>query len=192
MAKPHTFPTVIDSLRTVPVSFLVKRGYLDAVGIKEGELCWITSGKPNGYISLVVERAEASAVLTMQYHINGIYKEQRVDIISRVSPFGGLIWLFVCPVTGLKCRHLYENGELFTHRSAIQKSMYYCQTLSKHHRDLLKEFADYRHQDLGATFYRKYAKRMYRGKFTRRYVSYLKKAGLFDEFKTRAGPLFGT
>ncbi|MBX2952295.1 MAG: hypothetical protein KF870_07305 [Leadbetterella sp.] len=190
MAKPPTFPTVIDGLATVTISFLKSRNYLSAPGHKAGLVEWTRNGRPAGSIAIEVIMAEASAELIMKYRSNGVYKEHRVPIVSRVSPFGGLIWLFVCPVTGLKGRNLYENSDLFTHRAALGQAMYYCQTISKPHRELVKEFAEYRLQGLGATFYKKYAKRMYRGKFTRRYISYLKKAGLFDEFKTRAGPQF--
>lgn len=177
MAKPHTFPTVIDGLATVTISFLRSRNYLSAPGHKAGLVEWTRNGRPAGSIAIEVIRAEASAELIMKYRSNGVYKEHRVPIVSRVSPFGGLIWLFVCPVTGFKCRNLYENGDLFTHRAALGKAMYYCQTISKPHRDLIKEFAEYRFQGLEYEFYKKYTKRMYRGKITRRYQSFLKKVG---------------
>lgn len=183
MAKTPTFPTIIDSIRTVTVSFLKKEGYLDCIGIQSGMLYWTVRGQANGSVQLSVERFEASAVLTLDYRSNGKPVTYQVDLVSRLSPFGGLIWLFVCPITGKKCRHLYESGHYFLHRDTLVNAMYSSQVVSKHYREIEKEYAIIKYQKEHETFLKKYARRSYRGKLTRRYSQYLKKVGLLKKIE---------
>lgn len=191
MAKTPTFPTIIDSVRTVTVSFLKKEGYLDRIGTQSGMLYWTVRGQTTGSLNLTVERFEASAVLTLNYRSNGKPMTYDVDLVSRLSPFGGLIWLFVCPVTGKKCRHLYESGHYFLHRDTLINAMYSSQVVSKHYREIAKEFAIIKYQNERESFVKKYAKRSYRGKLTRRYSQYLKKVGLLEKIEqARAGNNF--
>lgn len=189
MPKTPTFPTIIDSVRTVPISFLEKEGYLDRIGTKKGMLYWTAGVQTTGSVQLMVRRFEASAVMTLQYRLNGEPISYQVDIVSRVSPFGGLIWLFTCPRTGKKCRMLYESGKYFLHRDTLGHAMYASQVVSKHYREISKEYAILRFQDERESFSKKYAKRRYRGKLTRRYSAFLRKVGLLDEIvSARAGP----
>ncbi len=191
MAKPATFPTIIDSIRTVTISFLSKEGYLDHVGTRSGMLYWTVRGQTTGSVQLSVERFEASALLTLDYRSNGSAMSYEIELVSRVSPFGGLVWLFVCPVTGKKCRHLYESGHYFLHRDTLTHAMYSSQVVSKHYREIAKEYAIIKYQKEHETFLRKYAKRSYRGKLTRRYSQYLKKVGLLEKIEAaRAGNRF--
>lgn len=54
MAKPHTFSTLYDDLKTVSISFLTKHGYLKPNQWQSGTMTWSMNGNKTGSISIIV------------------------------------------------------------------------------------------------------------------------------------------
>ena len=101
--------------------------------------------------------------------------EYRVPIVSKPSNLGvGLIWYFVCPVTGKHCKKLYGASKYFLHREAFKGCMYECQTWSKNSRALIETMKWTFAKDNFMEGRWKYMKTHYRGKPTKTYLKYLK------------------
>jgi hypothetical protein len=100
-----------------------------------------------------------------------------VQLISVPSNLGkGVVWYFVCPHTGKRCRKLYLADTYFYHRSAFKGCMYEKQTLSKRTRNWDKHFSylyltDKIYQQINA----KHFKKTYSGKPTKKYLKLTKR-----------------
>lgn len=174
-----SYPTIIDNLKTISISFIKSRKYLDSNGTKVGQLQWICGGKPQGEIDLLVTKSNDQALLILEYNFNKEPVKLHIKIISQKSNLGkGLVWYFICPVTQKKCRILYQVDKYFLHRDNLSNAMYSSQTKSKKYRDLEKEFACVKYRDQYRAFQKKYAKRYYNGKITKKYLAVLNKMGI--------------
>ncbi len=95
----------------------------------------------------------------------------------------GLVWYFLCPNTGKRCRILYSIGGYFLHREAFRGCMYESQTYSHKNRALFRQFematgGDKAYDQL----YSKHFKKYYAGKPTKRYLKILKQIRLSEQF----------
>src|SRR3990167_55726 len=108
MPKPHTFPTLYNELKTVSISFLAKHGYLKANHWQSGTISWRRHGNQTGSISIRVNTEPESPYLEFDYKCNEVPINYRVKLVSALSNLGkGVVWYFVCPHTGKRCRKLY-------------------------------------------------------------------------------------
>jgi len=79
----------------------------------EGEYKQIT-----GSISIAVDTFSESPCLELDYKLDGKPINYKVDLVNVPSNIGkGVVWFFVCPMTGKKCRKLYLVDTYFTSRS---------------------------------------------------------------------------
>jgi hypothetical protein len=86
------------------------------------------------------------------------------------------VWYFICPRTGRKCRKLYLVDTYFYHRSAFKSCMYEKQTQSKKYRQLDRILGQYFLADgLFEQLSKKYLKKTYAGKPTKRYLRIMQK-----------------
>ena len=172
MPKPHTFPTLYDEVKTVSISFLTKHGYLKPNKLKAGSIHWSRNGENLGSISIKVCTYSESPYLEFDYKCNEAPINYRVQLISAPSNLGkGVVWYFVCPHTGKRCRKLYLADTYFYHRSAFNGCMYEKQTQSKKSRYLDKTLGEYFQTDqLFEQLYKKHFKKQYAGKPTKRYL----------------------
>jgi len=84
----------------------------------------------------------------------------------------GLVWFFICPKTGKRCKKLHLYNSYFYHRTAFNGCMYQSQTLSKKARELDKIFSCYfKSEKLYSELYKKHLKKKYAGKPTKKYLS---------------------
>lgn len=84
----------------------------------------------------------------------------------------GRIWYFLCPETNKRCRKLYLIGGYFLHREAFKGCMYESQSKSKNDILLSKRVGSYfALSDLYEELNRKYFKRTYNGKPTKRFLN---------------------
>ena len=172
MPKPHTFPTLYDDLKTVSVSFLTKHGYLKPNQWQSGTITWSRNGNKTGSISIRVNTQPESPYLELDYKCNEAPINYRVQLVSAPSNLGkGVVWYFVCPHTGKRCRKLYLADTYFYHRSAFRGCMYETQTQSKKNRQLDKTLGAYFKSDnLYSELYKKNFKKTYAGKPTKKYL----------------------
>jgi hypothetical protein len=172
MPKPHTFPTIYDDLKTVSISFLTKHGYLKPNQWRNGTITWSRNGNKTGSISIGIYTKPENSYLELDYKCNEAPINYRVQLISAPSNLGkGVVWYFVCPRTGKRCRKLYLADTYFYHRSAFKGCMYEKQTQSKKSRYLDKTLGAYfRTDQLFEQLYKKHFKKQYAGKPTKKYL----------------------
>ena len=172
MPKPHTFPTLYDEVKTVSITFLTKHGYLKPNQLKVGSVHWSRNGENIGSISIRVCTHSENLFLEFDYKCNQVPIKYKVQLVSVPSNLGkGVIWYFVCPHTGKRCRKLYLADTYFYHREAFKGCMYEKQTQSKKSRYLDKTIGDYFKTDqLYEQLYKKNFKKQYAGKPTKKYL----------------------
>lgn len=172
MPKPHTFPTIYDDLKKVSISFLTKHGYLKPNQWRNGTITWSRNGNKTGSISIGIYTKPENSYLELDYKCNEAPINYRVQLISAPSNLGkGVVWYFVCPRTGKRCRKLYLADTYFYHRSAFKGCMYEKQTQSKKSRYLDKTLGAYfRTDQLFEQLYKKHFKKQYAGKPTKKYL----------------------
>jgi hypothetical protein len=172
MPKPHTFPTLYDDLKTVSISFLTKHGYLKPNKYQSGVITWSRGGENIGSISIRVNTQPENPYLEMDYKCNETPINYKVQLVSVLSNLGkGVVWYFVCPYTGKRCRKLYLAATYFYHRSAFIGCVYEKQTQSKKSRNLDKTLGVYFQTDqLFEQLYKKHFKKQYAGIPTKKYL----------------------
>lgn len=180
MAKPATFPTLYDECKTVSISFLSEHGYLKPGQWKTGTITWSRGEgehkRVTGSISIEVNTDTQSPYLLLDYKTNDKPVKYPVQLISIPSNIGKeVVWYFLCPSTGKRCRTLYLVDGYFLHRKAFKGCFYEKQTLSHKNRKLHK----YLEKAFGIDkvyeqIYSKYFKKHYAGELTRRYLKLLK------------------
>jgi hypothetical protein len=172
MPKPHTFPTLYDEVKTVSISFLTKHGYLKPNQWKAGSVTWSRNGENLGSISIRVCTYSEKPYIEFDYQCNQQPIKYKAQLVSSPSNLGkGVVWYFVCPKTGVRCRKLYLADTYFYHRSAFKGCMYECQTQSKKSRFFDKTLGVYfKSENLYSELYKKHFKKTYAGKATKRYL----------------------
>ena len=172
MPKPHTFPTLYDEVKTVSITFLTKHGYLKPNQLKAGSVHWSRNGENIGSISIRVCTHSENLFLELDYKCNQVPIKYKVQLVSVPSNLGkGVIWYFVCPRIGKRCRKLYLADTYFYHREAFKGCMYEKQTQSKKSRYLDKILGAYFKTDqLYEQLYKKNFKKQYAGKPTKNYL----------------------
>lgn len=111
MAKSATFPILFDECKTVTITFLKKRKYLEPNGWKTGTITW-SRGKNEhkritGSISIEVNTQTESPYIELDYKTNDKLINYQITLVSIPSNIGkGLLWYFLCPNTGHRCRKL--------------------------------------------------------------------------------------
>ena len=125
-------------------------------------------GKDNSLVRYRLTYELTREVLILNYWINGIAREQYIDIQFEPSNLGiGEVWFFICPQTGKKCRKLVLWYGRFVHQSVIEHSYYRQQTESGPDRTSKKWIRKFhRYQELLKKQEQKYYKPMYAGKHT--------------------------
>jgi len=176
MPKPQTFPTLFDEVKTVSISFLTKYNYLKPNQWQSGTITWSRNGNKTGSISIKVNTQSESPFIILDYKCNEVPINYKVRLVSTLSNLGkGIVWFFVCPSTGKRCRKLYLADTYFYHRSAFRGCMYEKQTQSKKSRYLDKTLGVYfRTDQLFEQLYKKHFKKHYAGKPTKKYFKLTK------------------
>lgn len=172
MPKSPTFPTLYDELKTVSISFLKQYGYLKLNQWQSGTITWSRNGNTTGSISISVNTQSENPYLELDYKCNEVKVNYKVKLVSNPSNLGkGVVWYFLCPKTGKRCRKLYLVGTYFYHRKAFNGCMYEKQTQSKKYRQIEKAFGAYFQSDnLYKQLYKKHFKKQYSGKPTKLYL----------------------
>ena len=117
---------IVEHHNSIPLRFLIDRGYFRLNQRIGGSMQWWYCGRQDGSASLVVETFEDVAFLTVSYQTGeGETVKQQIRLISEPSNFGrGKVWYFICPHTGGKCRKLYLMGRYFYSQKAFTTAIY--------------------------------------------------------------------
>ena len=175
-------PTLYDYLLKINISFLKKHGYLKPNQWQSGVISWSRNGNKIGSITIGVNTEPESLYLLLDYKSNETPIKYKVQLISVPSNLGkGVVWYFVCPRTGKRCRKLYLADSYFYHRSAFRGCIYEKQTQSKKYRYLDKTLGVYfRADQLFEQLYKKHFKKQYAGKPTKKYLKLMKQIQIAD------------
>lgn len=167
MPKQATFPTLYDKVQTLCISFLNENEYLKMNQWKKGVITWTKNGHKIGSITVSVEMMPHSQFVELEYKCGEALINYKVQLVSAPSNLGkGVVWYFICPKTNKRCRKLYLCNTYFYHRSAFTGCMYEQQTFSK----LGNAYNNYFGVDnLYRELHKKYFKKRYSGKPTKRY-----------------------
>ena len=176
MAKPYTFPTLYDELLYLSITKLKEWGYLKPNQKKWGNVTWSRNGKETASFAIFVNTQDEHPTIKFKYSYKGEPYNYSYYLTSIPSNLGkGRIWYFICPITNKRCRKLYLLNGRFAHREAFTGCLYEKQTQSKFYRYLDKTFGAYfKVDDLYEELHKKYFKRTYAGKPTKRYLEILK------------------
>lgn len=171
MPKPYSFPTLYNEALQIHISKLKGWGYLDPEQIKSGTLNWSRNGNPSGSISIQVNTHSEQPYIELDYNYRDEPRNYKVYLTSTPSNLNrGKIWYFICPHTKKRCRKLYSIGGYFLHREAFNGCMYETQTQSKSTRILTKKFKIFWHDEAIDQLNKKYFKKTYAGKPTKKYL----------------------
>lgn len=182
MPRFPSFPTVLEDLLCLSISFLKKHNYITSNQFQSGTIKWSRNGDERASIRISVQIGEDRGVLTLNY----LYKKEPVNyniqIVSKASNLGkGKIWFFVCPNTGKLCRKLYGK-KYFLHREAYLGIMYQKQIESKNYRLMDKLYGPYFESErLYEQLYKPYFKKCYKGKPTKKYMKIMEKLNAADK-----------
>ena len=187
MGRWSTYPTTVNDLREIDISFLSKHDYLKPDNFRSGVITWSYSNGNKNSISIHTVTNETDGVLTLDYTYNNTEKiNYQIQLITRPSNLGkGLIWFFVCPYTGKVCRKLHLINGYFKHRSALSGIMYKSQIESKKWREWSKIFKGDFDDKIYSELYSKGFKKFYAGKMTKRYLRICKKINESENFDFR-------
>lgn len=174
MPKPSTCPTLYDNCLQISIATLKRCQFLKPEHFASGNLTWSSNGNKTGSIGIVINTRTESPYLELNYKANGNPIKYSIQLVSIPSNIGkGVIWFFVCPQTGKRCRKLHLAENYFYHRSAFRGCMYETQTHSHKYRNLHKVFAS---DEIDKQIYSKHFKTHYGGKPTKRYLRLTKQA----------------
>ena len=181
MPKFPTFPKLYDECKQISISSLNRWGYLKAGQCKNGTITWSRGEgaykEIRGEIGITINTFSESPYLELNYKCNDKPINYRVPLVSKPSNLGkGVVWFFICPSSGNRCRKLYLVDTYFYHRSAFRSGMYDKQTQSHKNRSLFKHYDKVFGVDKAfEEIYSKHFKRYYKGKPTKRFLKLLKK-----------------
>ena len=180
------FPTLFEDCKAINISDLRRCGYLQPNQFKSGVITWSRGERKTGSISISVSTNHEASFIELSYQCNQQPIRYQVELEPIPSNLGkGVVWYFVCPKTGKRCRKLHLIDTYFYHRSAY-RGLYQKQTYSHKTRRL--------HQALEAVFgtekvyeqlNSRYFKSEYNGKLTKRYLKLQGKLERSKEFNIK-------
>ncbi len=174
MPKPSTCPTLYDNCLQISIATLKRNQFLKPEHFATGNLTWSSNGNKTGSIGIAINTRTESPYLELNYTANGNPIKYTVQLVSIPSNIGkGVVWFFVCPRTGKRCRKLYLVAGYFYHRSAFTGCMYQKQIYSHNDRNLYRIFDT---EEIYKQIYSKHFKTHYGGKPTKRFLRLTKQA----------------
>lgn len=179
MGRYSKIPDLLNECDTVSITSLSQWGYLKPGMMQRGTITWSRNGNKLGCIDIAVNTNSECPYLELDYCYRQAPIKYRVQLVSMSSNIGkGLVWYFLCPATGKRCRKLYRVGPRFLHRGAHTGPgcMYETQTYSSRNRFLVRQYdkhfgKDKAYEELHAKHFRTH----YAGKPTKRYLRVLRK-----------------
>ncbi|MBC3795175.1 hypothetical protein FH603_5710 [Spirosoma sp. LMG 31447] len=168
MGRIPTFRSNFNDLRKLTLANLKQLGYVVSRSRCSGSVRWTRNGETIGTISVTVDLLWDNCV-ELEYTYNS--EEQmkyKIELVQLPSNLGkGNVWYFVCPLTGKRCRTLYQVGRYFVSRKALQGALYESQTYSKQYRQIARVCGPYyKLREALEKLDKPYAKMFYRGKPT--------------------------
>jgi hypothetical protein len=184
MGRNSNFVNTIEQTLTFRLKGLTENGndYLTSNRKQKGVTRWYHNGQETAKIGFVLTNNHYETFIDFDYTYNSNPIKNRVQLTSKTSNLGkGKIWYFVCSQTGKHCRKLCLIGGYFVHRTAFGGIMYDKQIESKTTRAFAKVFSSgFIVDDCYSQLNKKYFKKHYNGKLTKRYKHLMNKLKQHD------------
>ena len=137
MARYSTYPYLFDEEKYISTTKLLKWGYLKDYIFKRGTITWSSNGIKTSSLGINIKIDDYESYIKVNYKCNETDYNYKIQLVSIPSNLGkGIIYYFICPYTGKRCRKLHLINESFMHRSNLPSGMYSIQTESKNWRQM--------------------------------------------------------
>ena len=172
MPRTATYPTLYEDLRQLSIGFLNRHGYLEPGISKSHVISWTRGGRKTASIRVTSVMSDNAPFVFLQYVIGEQKHNEKIDLECLPSNLGkGVVWFFLCPRSGKRCRKLYLSKGQFVHREECHAQYYEKQVESKYSRMLDQTYGAVLRADMvWEEIYSKHFKRYYAGKPTKRYL----------------------
>ncbi len=176
MGRHSNIPTLYDFCKKLSISDLKRLKYLKPNQCQSGAITWKNNGFKTGSISIKVNTYLENPYIELSYSINLVPQNYRIHFKLLPSNLGkGLVWLFICPISGSYCRKLYLLDKHFCHRTAYNFGTYQTQTLGTKDKFLIRQFDKMtKANNAKSKLYSKNFKKHYNGKPTKQYLKLLR------------------
>lgn len=160
--------TILDDTLRLSITALKKLGFLYPYSVRSGTVRW---GDLGCSIYVTTNTDSDTPYIELNYSTRGRSMNYRLELVPKPSNLGfGTAWYFRCGVSGKLCRILYSIDGHFVHRAAYAGCVYQCQMENRGYRALARAYnplfkADATDREMSKRYFKKY----YRGKPTRRY-----------------------
>lgn len=164
-----TFERNFSDLKKLTLADLKRLGYMVPQHRCSSTVNWTRRGETTGTIGVTVSLIGTGGFVELEYIFNSQEPmKYKVELVQLPSNLGkGRVWYFICPLTGERCRTLYQVGKYFASRKAQPRTLYESQTYSKQYRWLDKIYGpDFKADNAFQDTLKPYIKRHYRGKPT--------------------------
>ena len=170
------FPNLFEDCKIINISDLIRWGYLQPNQFRSGVITWSRGERKTGSITICVYTNPEAPYIELSYLCNEQPIRYQVELEPIPSNLGkGVVWYFVCPNTGKRCRKLHLIDTYFYHRSAY-RGLYQKQTYSRKTRRLHQAFDTiFCTEKVYELLNSRYFKSEYNGKPTKRYLKLLGK-----------------
>lgn len=179
MPKDPTYPVLYDRVLQISITDLKKLELLKPDSLMFNVLSWKNQ---NLYVSVWLNTQSLKPCIELHYAYQQRTINYTIDLLAIPSNLGiGKVWLFVCPVTGKRCRKLYFAKGMFLHRDAFKNGMYYKQAQDKVYCSFDKLFGyHWKIETLERKMSSKHFKTHYAGKPTKRYLRLLEQVKKYE------------
>ena len=181
MPKPFTCPNLVDDYLLIRVSTFTNKNFMRPNMLMTRGIYWNVQSGEKPEIKIGIDTSNGLEAHFI-YKVNDENREYIIPIVSVPSNLSkGIVYYFLCPRSGKKCRKLFLYNGWFMHREAIPNGMYWSQTHSKRWREIGKLFAmDAKRERAYEAMYKPYYKKTYNGKITKKHQRTLEVIRLAD------------
>lgn len=173
MAKWPTSPILLEECCSFTISDLIRLGYLDTdSSVDSGTLSCTRGYNVYSQANISVNIQADKPFISIEYWIGAKRIKYNVGLFSKTSNIGrGVVWFFICPVTGKRCRKLYLINNYFVHRAAFSGCIYTNQSYSHTRRRYYGQMEKLRRiEKITSCMNKPYFKHEYKGKTTKRFL----------------------
>ncbi|PKA97362.1 hypothetical protein B0O79_1017 [Flavobacteriaceae bacterium MAR_2009_75] len=177
MGQKTKLPTVVDEMPNISAGMFKRAGFYKKGNFNLGEFTLLLNDGNDLKVKVVAAMKDRPA-LVFQYHYEGHKMTEIIRLSPRESNMcpGAIIYSFICPISGAIARKLIFIQGRFVHRSVLKGSLYRCQIRSQKWRKMDQTYGDYIESDyIHEELNKKYFRKFYNGKLTKRYKKLLSK-----------------
>src|ERR1035437_3923417 len=110
-----------DSCKTISIYDLMKTGCLIPDTEADITISLEPSDEQPGAVSLHINTHHVQPYVNLSYTSSELSKNYNINLVAEPCRLNNsVLWYFICPITGMRCRKLYYSDGCFQHRKAIK------------------------------------------------------------------------